>query len=1461
VGKTRLVQALDRAVHEQRGYFVAGKFEQLRQDRPYSALVAAFRHIIAALLAENAEHVAGWRRRISDALGDEAALVLPLIPELGVLLEQSPLAAAAITAAETKRVPRLLARMITAIAAPHHPLVLVLDDLQWADPASLQLIETVMKSPDATGLYVIGLYRDNEVTAAHPLLLTRHAIALEDLAEPDLVLEPLTVDDIQQMLVETLQCPPGEARPLAEVIHGKTSGNPFFARAFLFDLEDNQLLQFDGAARRWSWDLAALRQRKVTDNVVDLLVGKIGRLEPAVRATLQAAACLGAEFELDMLALATETAPGELVAMLSEAVEAGLVVACDRVGDRPGSYRFVHDRVEQAAYALIAVGERTALHQRIGRRMLAALTAEQRAERVFDLLYHLNHGMDGSPRPEPVAELGALNLIAGKKAKSSAAYATAWRHLALAIELVPADAWTAHYATTLELHDEAVETAFLHGDLARMNALIELIQRHAASVLDTIRAHLVKVAALIAQHKQNEVLDHVVALLGELGNTVPRHPTQLQVARLLGWTLVRFRARSIASLAALPQMTDPRRLAMTRLICEVIPTAYQASQELFVVLVLRLANMTLSHGVSDGSPNAFATVGLLLCGLVGATDYGNQIADVGAAPLPVIRHEFRALPRFILAASVRHWKYPLRDTLPTLLEASREGMESGQVEAAALSLHMYCMHAYYAGRDLQVLAREAADYSAAMRRMQHVSSLEHNERVRQSVLNLIGDSAAPWQLEGEAYDERTIADHRDDKTQLASVFVEKLALASLFQQYDVGLDCLPRAAAELDAIRGLATTAFFQFHAALVQLGAAATAAPAARRRLVRRAKALLGWLDRRARGAPANFMHKAALVRAELHRVEGRDSEALDAYERAIALATEHEYTSDEALANELAARFHTERDRNTIAHAYLTAARAAYSRWGATAKVRQLDERFPWLVRTARSAAFSLGAGSVGAPSIADVSTTQMGGQIDIESVVKASQSLSSIVALPELIAKLMDIVVENAGAEHGYLILRRGDRLIVESHRSLDVGRVAAFAPIALDACRDLAASVVHYVARTRVPVVLGDAATSGAFLGDAYVLRTRPRSVIAVPILRNGELDGVLYLENNQASDAFTPDRVELLSLLSSQAAISIENATLYEDMEARVQQRTVELADANGKLTSNIELLQRTQRELVEASRMAGMADVAATVLHEVGNALNGVTTAAGVARDRVRDLRIAPLHRVAQLLEQRDGELAGASSDDDKARPLAKYLTAAAAALGDGQQVVLRELEQLSGMIEVVAGAVAAQRVHIAAQTVIERVAIAPVIDQALGLVQPALDARAIAVVREYEPLADAVIDRYKLLRVLRSLMASSALAEAGEVDGANGAHAPRRLVVRAHADVPGRFAITIHDSGAGWSPDQLATLFSQGVTPAGDAFSLHTAACSVIELDGALSADSDGVGRGTTFRLVLPQAPVRTAA
>jgi C4-dicarboxylate-specific signal transduction histidine kinase len=405
------------------------------------------------------------------------------------------------------------------------------------------------------------------------------------------------------------------------------------------------------------------------------------------------------------------------------------------------------------------------------------------------------------------------------------------------------------------------------------------------------------------------------------------------------------------------------------------------------------------------------------------------------------------------------------------------------------------------------------------------------------------------------------------------------------------------------------------------------------------------------------------------------------------------------------------------------------------------------------------------------------------------------------------------------------------------------------------------VVHYVARTRTPLVLGDAAKSGAFLGDAYVLRTQPRSVIAVPVLRNGELDGVLYLENNQASDAFTPDRVEVLSLLSSQAAISIENATLYEDMEARVQQRTVELADANDKLTSNIDLLRRTQRELVEASRMAGMADVAATVLHEVGNALNGVTTAASVARDRVRDLRIAPLRRIAQLLEQHDGELPSFLPGEDKARALPKYLTAAATALGDGQQAVLRELEQLSGMIEVVAGTVGAQRVHIAAQTVIERVAIAPVIDQAIRLVQPALEARAIAVERDYEPLADAVIDRYKLLRVLRSLVANAAETEADRVDGAHGTHAPRRLEISARASEPGRFVIAIHDSGAGLSPEQLTTVFSQRTTPAGGASSLHTAACSVIELDGTLTADSGGIGHGMTFHLVLPHAPVRRPA
>jgi len=1439
IGKTRLVEELRRPTLERRGHFAAGKFDQLKDDIPYSAITRAFRHVVAALLAEPPERLAAWRTAIGEALGRDAGVIVELIPELGVLLDAAPRAAPTAPAASdaADRVPRLLVRLTAALAVPGRPLVLFLDDLQWADPASRGLVESLMKADEVAALHLIGSYRDNELAASHPLLLLRDALIVDGVPVATVALGPLELPSVVALLREALGRGDAVAE-LAEVVVDKTGGNPFFVRAFVDALADADIVQLDAEARCWQWDIAAVRACVVTDNVVDLLIDKIGRLPPRAREPVIAAACLGSEFDRATLALVTALPDGELGDGLDQACEAGLVVASAGAG-RDG-FRFAHDRIQQAAYALIPDGERAAMHQRFGRRLLAALPEAGRDARLFELLHHLNFGVDfgpdAAPRPAPIPELLEMNAAAGRKARERGAHAAALRHTELAIALLAeragsdAAAWTAHHALALELHDAATETAFLAGDGARMEALAAIIRDRAGSVIEAVRSIRVRMAALHAQHQLDRSLELGLATLAELGVRIPRRPSKLRVARALAGTLLRMRGRSADSIVALPRMTAPRELAVMDLINDVMLTAYLTSQELFAVLALETVDLSLRLGNCGGSLVGYGCLAILLCGVVGNTEWGNEIADAVERMLPMFPVAWRGTPRYGLGAAVRHWKYPLRDAQAGLLQASRDGIDSGKREAATMGVFLCRMVGYYAGRPLPELARELAEYAGTLRQLNDTTTLSYTQRLYQSVQNLMGAGETPWLLVGDVFDEREALAVTDVASRCV-IYVEKLMLATWFHRCDEGLAYRREAASLISSNPGFFVVPSYHLHSALIQLAAATAARGRARRRLVRGARRDHRKLRRFAAGAPVNYAHCAELVAAELCRVAGNQAGALAAYERAIRLARDHEFLQHEAFGNELAGRFHLAHDRPTAAHGYLVRARNLYQRWGATAKVRTLDASYPELA-DARAADGGepmhaiTGSGGPGAP--------DLGRRLDLAAVIKASQRLSSEVVVQQLVTELMNLVAENAGAERGFLIAPRDGRWIVEAGHGPAAGPAL---PVALDDSGELAAAIVHYVVRTRSPVVLADAARDGAFVADPYVRRRQPRSVLVVPLLRQGALAGVLYLENNQSAGAFTPDRVEVLSLLSSQAAISLENARLYESLERKVAERT--------------DKLEQLQKVALANAHHAGMAEIATGVLHNVGNVLTSVTVSCGELERGVRESKVHSLVKVGALLDRHRDDLVAFLTEDDKGKTLAEYIAVLARTLESENERTTAELSRLRSRVGLISDVVADQQTYATGKFLIEPVDLAQLVDDVLHLRAPMLAAAGIRITRQFHPGPAVPVHKTKLIHVLINLIKNAEEALAGT------AAAERSIAIAIDADADGRSFVTVRDTGEGIAADHLARVFAHGFTtkPTGHGFGLHTCANSMAEMGGEITAASPGRGLGASFTLTFGAA------
>ena len=1147
IGKSSVVHELHKVLVPPRGLFASGKFDQYKRDIPYSTLGQAFQSLLRPLLGKSEAEMAPWRDALLEALGPNGRLIVDLVPELTLIIGDQPPVPELAHQHAKGRFQLLIRRFLGVFARPEQPLVLFLDDLQWLDAATLDVIEDLLTRPDVRHLILIGAYRDNEVNSAHPLMRKLDAIRKAGAHIQEIVLAPLAREDLGRLIADTLRCAPRRAAPLAQLVHEKTAGNPFFAIQFLSALAEESLITFDHGAARWSWDLQRIHAEGYTDNVVDLMVGKLSRLPPTAQKALRQLACLGNRAESDLLAMVYEDSREDLHADLQEALLTGLVLYSE------GAYRFLHDRVQEAAYSLIPEGQRATTHLRIGRLLDSRTAPAELEEKIFELVNQLNRASHLVTSVEERERVAELNLIAGRRAKMSTAYASALAYLAAGRALLSEDTWERNYALVFAVEFHMAEGALLTADMAAAEDRLTALAPRARGVSDVAAVARLRLTLYTTLDRSDRGVEVCLEYLQGGGAQWPPHPASDAVRSEYDRIWSQLGSRSIEDLVDLPLMQDPDALADLDVLTEAVTPALFTDERLLSLVICRMVNLSLKHGNSDGS--CFAYVWL---GMIAGPHFGNYEAGFRFGRLGYDLVEQRGLRRFqartymSFGNLVIPWTRHVQSGRDLVRRAFDTANNIGDLTFAAYSRNNLNTNLLAAGDPLDEVQREA-EYG-----------LEFAEKARFGLVvdiitaqlglirTLRGLLPRFGSFDDAQFDELSFERHLAGDARLALpecwYWIRKLQARFFAGDYSVALDASSRAERLLWTSPSFFEVAEYHFYSGLCHAAACDSASPDQQGRHVEALAAHHRQLGIWAEHCPENFENRAVLTSAELARLEGRALEAEQLYEQAIRSAHLGGFVHNEAIAYERASAFYRARGLDQFADLYLRNARYGYLRWGAEGKVRQLDQLYPHL----RNRDFEPGRTST---------MTAPVEHLDLATVIKVSQAITGEIVPEKLIDTIMRTAIEHAGAGRGLLILAQGDEHRIAAEATTEGDAIIVHLRDEAVTAAALPESVFHYVLRTRESLVLDDAIAQGPFAADPYVREHQARSILGLPLLNQAKLIGVLYLENNLTSLVFAPARIPVLKLLASEAAISLENTRLYRDLASR-EARIRRLVDAN-----------------------------------------------------------------------------------------------------------------------------------------------------------------------------------------------------------------------------------------------------------------------------------------------------------
>ncbi|MEH2474323.1 PAS domain S-box-containing protein [Nitrobacteraceae bacterium AZCC 2161] len=1493
IGKSSVVNELHKALVPPRGLFASGKFDQYKRDIPYATLGQAFQSLVRSLLNQSEAALGPWRDSLTEALGPNGQLIVNLVPELELVIGKQPPSAELPPQDAQNRFQMVFRHFLEVFARKEHPLALFLDDLQWLDTATLDLLEHLVTHSDVRHLLLVGAYRDNEVSPSHPLMRTLDAIRKAGALVQEISLAPLARDDLGRLIADTLGCAAGRAAPLARLVHEKTGGNPFFAIQFISTLAEEGLLLFDHDAARWRWELEHLHTKGYTDNVVDLMVGKLTRLPVETQAALQQLACLGNFADITILSIVLGKSSEDVRSDLWDAVRLELVEHLE------GSYKFIHDRVQEAAYSLIPERLRAEAHLRIGRLLAAHTPAEKREEAIFELVNQLNRGAALITSRDEREQLAELNLIAGRRAKATTAYASALTYLTAGAALLADDCWERRPELIFALELHRAECEFLTGELATAEERLTMLSSRAAKTVDQSTVACLRVDLYTTLDQSDRAVTVCLAYLRHLGVEWSPHPTDEEVRREYERIWSQLGTRAIEELIDLPLMSDPASLATLDLLAKVVPPAMFTDANFLSLVICRMVNLSLERGNSDGSCFAYAWLGV-----IAGTHFGNYKLGFRFGRLGYELIEKRGLKRFqartclVFGQLVVPWTKHVRAGRDLLRRAFEAANKTGDLTYAAFSCQGLNRNLLAAGDPLVEVQREAENGLDFAQKARFGLVIDVVTSQLGLIRTLRGLTPEFGSFNDEEFDELLFERRLAGDASLAApecwYWIRKLQARFFAGDYASALDASLKAQRLLWTSPSHFETSEYHFYGALCQAASCDSASPDRRRQHVEALAAHHRQLEVWAENCPENFETRAALVGAEIARIDGRDVDAMRLYEQAIRSARINGFIHNEALANELASRFYAARGFEKIARVYLLDARYGYLRWGADGKVRQLEQLHPHFREALIPASPTT---TIGAPVE----------QLDVGTVLKAAQAVSGEIVLGELIKTLLRIAVEHAGAERGLLVLFPSDEPRIAAEATTGRGQVEVTLRDTAASPAEFPESVLHYVIRTRESVILDDALAQNPFSADEYICQKQARSTLCLPLVKQAKLIGVLYLENNLASHVFTPARISVLELLASQAAISLENARLYNDLQER-EARIRRLVDSNiigvliwdlqGRIIEAnkafLDIVGYAREDLVSGrlrwteltpvewrdadDRAIAELNATGTVQPRekeyfrkdgsrvpvlVGSTTFGDRQDEGVAfvldltqrkhvEGALRDTQtnLAHVMRVTTL-----GELT-ASIAHEVNQPLAAIVTNAAACLrwlDRGTPDLDEARRSVEGIVNDSnrAGEVIRRVRALANKTEIEKVPLDlnHVVREVVALVQRELISHRVSLRTEFSRALPMILgDRVQLQQVIINLVMNSIEAMQSVTDR------PRELVIRSGQDDAHRVLISVTDCGVGISAEDADRLFNAFFTTKSSGMGMGLSICrSIIEAHGGRLWATANVPHGATFQFTLP--------